>query len=74
MDGIQIKRVTCKKEGCKRILEEESDLKRTLKENFERKMHLGRYIRNMINYSFRVFNKLFQMLMEFSTNSQHVKH
>ena len=32
MDGIQMKRVTCKKEGCKRILEEESDLKRTLKE------------------------------------------
>ena len=52
--------------------EEESDLKRTLKENFERKMHLGRYIRNMIDYSFRVFNKLFQMMMmEFS---KYVKH
>ena len=54
--------------------EEESDLKGTLKENFERTMHLGRYLRNMIDYSFIVFNKLFQMLMEFSTNSQHVKH
>ena len=67
----RITRVACKKErDDKRMLEEEEE--DTLKENFERTIHFGRYLRYMIDYSFRVVNKLFQiMMMEFS---KYVKH
>ena len=66
----RITRVECKKErdNDKSILEEEED---TLKK-LERTLHFGRYLRYMIDYSFRVVNKLFQiMMMEFS---KYVKH
>ena len=64
----RITRVGCKKErdDDKSMLEEEEE-EDTLKENFERTIHFGRYLRYMIDYSFRVVNKLFQiMMMEFS--------
>ena len=47
-----------------------------MKEKFERIYlgdyirKLGGYIRNMINYSLRVFYTLFQMLIGVSSNSQ----
>ena len=67
----RITRVECKKErdNDKSMLEEEEE--DTLKK-IERTLHFGRYLRYMIDYSFRVVNKLFQiMMMEFS---KFVKH
>ena len=69
----RITRVECKKErdNDKSMLEEEEEEEDTLKK-LERTLHFGRYLRYMIDYSFRVVNKLFQiMMMEFS---KFVKH